>query len=73
MPDNDVTDLLKFAHEDRPVDFKAAFHDVMQNKISAAIDARKENIAQNMMDGQSEEEDVEVDLVDEPDIDSDEE
>jgi len=76
MPEYDVVDLLKFAHENKPGDFQSAFQDVMQDKISAALDAKKEVIAQQMMNGAEEEEDdedLDLDLDDEPEFDSEEE
>lgn len=76
MPEYDVVDLLKAAHENKPNDFQAAFQGVMQDKISAALDAKKEVIAQQMMNGAEEEEgdeDLDLDLDDEPEFDSEEE
>jgi hypothetical protein len=78
MAEYDVVDLLKFAHENKPNDFQSAFQGVMQDKISAALDAKKEVIAQQMMNGAEEEEeiDIEIDdevLDDEPEVDSAEE
>jgi len=76
MAEYDVVDLLKAAHENKPNDFQAAFQGVMQNKISAALDAKKEVIAQQMMNGAEEEEgdeDLDLDLDDEPEFDSEEE
>lgn len=78
MAEYDVVDLLKAAHENRPNDFQTAFQGVMQDKISAALDAKKEVIAQQMMNGTEEEEgdedlDLDLDLDDEPEFDSEEE
>ena len=74
MPEYDVVDLLKAAHENKPNDFQAAFQGVMQDKISAALDAKKEVIAQQMMNGAEEGEGNEdLDLDDEPEFDSEEE
>lgn len=76
MAEYDVVDLLKAAHENKPNDFQAAFQGVMQDKISAALDAKKEVIAQQMMNGAEEEEgdeDLDLDLDDEPEFDSEEE
>lgn len=75
MAEHDVVDLLKFAHENKPNDFRSAFQDVLQDKISAALDAKREDIAQQMMNSAEEEGDVDLDdetLDDEP-IDSAEE
>jgi len=74
MAEHSVVDLLKHAHENEPNDFKDAFQSVMQDKLGAAIDARREVIAQQMMNGAEEEDlDLDVDLDDEPEIDSAEE
>jgi len=78
MAEYDVVDLLKAAHENKPNDFQAAFQGVMQDKISAALDAKKEVIAQQMMNGAEEEEEIDIevedeDLDDEPEVDSAEE
>jgi len=78
MAEYDVVDLLKFAHENKPNDFQSAFQGVMQDKISAALDAKKEVIAQQMMNGAEEEEDIDIEiddevLDDEPEVDSAEE
>jgi len=78
MAEYDVVDLLKFAHENKPNDFQSAFQGVMQDKISAALDAKKEVIAQQMMNGAAEEEDIDIEiddevLDDEPEVDSAEE
>lgn len=76
MAEHDVIDLLKAAHENKPNDFQSAFQGVMQDKISAALDAKREVIAQQMMNGAEEEEEIDdedFDLDDEPEFDSAEE
>ena len=74
MAEHSVVDLLKHAHENQPNDFQTAFQDIMQDKISAAIDAKREDIAQQMMNGTEEEAlDLDVDLDDEPESHSAEE
>jgi len=72
---SDVVDLLKFAHENKPVDFQAAFQNVMKDKIGNALAAKKEVIAQNMMNNSEEEDEVDddLDLNDELEFDSEEE
>jgi len=72
---SDVVDLLKFAHENKPVDFQAAFQNVMKDKIGNALAAKKEVIAQNMMNNSEEEDEVDddLDLDDELEFDSEEE
>ena len=60
-----VTDLLNFAHEQKPLDFEAAFKSVMADKMVAAIDAKKLEIASSLYSSaeESEEETVEADDV----------
>ena len=43
-----VTDLLGFAHEQKPMDFENAFKSVMADKLVAAIDAKKLEIASSL-------------------------
>ena len=69
MSDHNITDLLKSAHENQPANFKSAFQDLMQDKITNAIDAKRDVIAQEMMNGPSNEEDLDLDF----ESDSDEE
>ena len=69
MSDHNITDLLKSAHENQPANFKSAFQDLMQDKIANAIDAKRDVIAQEMMNGPSEEEDLDLDLDFESDSD----
>lgn len=72
---SDVVDLLKFAHENKPVDFQSAFQDVMKDKIGKALAAKKEVIAQNMVNDSEEEDEVDddLDLDDESEFDNEEE
>lgn len=48
MSDYTVTDLIKYSIEQKPVDFEAAFNDLIADKIQSAVDARKVEIAQGM-------------------------
>jgi hypothetical protein len=73
MSDYNITDLLKSAHENQPANFKSAFQDLMQDKITNAIDAKRDVIAQEMMNGPSNEEDLDLDLDLDFESDSDEE
>jgi hypothetical protein len=64
MPEYSVLDLLKFSNEGKPQDFKTAFDDVMQDRISNAIDVRRDAVTDQMFNGADEEEieaEVEVD------------
>ena len=69
MPEYSVLDLLKFSNEGKPQDFKTAFDDVMQDRISNAIDVRRDAVTDQMFNGTDEEE-VEVEAEAELDADA---
>ena len=69
MPEYSVLDLLKFSNEGKPQDFKTAFDDVMQDRISNAIDVRRDAVTDQMFNGADEEE-VEVEAEAELDADA---
>lgn len=46
MPD--VSDLIYYAAQQQPADFETTFKDIMLDKVAAAIDARKMEVAQAM-------------------------
>jgi hypothetical protein len=69
MPEYSVLDLLKFSNEGKPQDFKTAFDDVMQDRISNAIDVRRDAVTDQMFNG-AEEEEVEVEAEAELDADA---
>lgn len=69
MPEYSVLDLLKFSNEGKPQDFKTAFDDVMQDRISNAIDVRRDAVTDQMFNGADEEE-VEVEAEVEVDADA---
>lgn len=64
VQDYNIADLLKFAHEGKPNDFSQAFDAVAKDRIGLAIDARREEIANQMMNGVEEEEIEEFDTED---------
>lgn len=53
MEDNkyNVSDLIVSAVEQKPVEFETAFNDIMTDKIAAAVDEYRNNVAQNMFNG----------------------
>lgn len=69
MPEYSVLDLLKFSNEGKPQDFKTAFDDIMQDRISNAIDVRRDAVTDQMFNGADEEE-VEVEAEAELDADA---
>jgi len=69
-----VTDLLNFAHEQKPLDFENAFKGVMADKMMAAIDAKKLEIASSLYSSTEETNDEEeTDEADEIENESEEE
>ena len=48
MSDYMIRDLIKYSVEQKPVDFEQAFGSLISDKLQAAVDARKLEIAQNM-------------------------
>jgi hypothetical protein len=62
-----VADLIKFSSNQKPIDFEDAFKAVIQNKVAAAIENKKNEIAQNMFGNPSDEvetdDDIETDEV----------
>jgi hypothetical protein len=41
-----IKDMIMSAYEKKPTDFKQAFHDEMANRLSAAIDRKRIEVAQ---------------------------
>lgn len=62
-----IADIIKASHEGKPIDVANAFNDVIQAKMAAALDARKEELANSLYgsdehdDDDSEESDVDAD------------
>ena len=54
-----VADIIKGAHESKPADVETAFNNVIADKMAAAIEARRQEIASSIYG--SSEDDVEVD------------
>lgn len=66
-----IADIIKASYEEKPVDVQAAFNDIMQTKMAAAIDAKRYEITNNMY-GSSEEDDEDFEY-DESEVEADEE
>ena len=72
-----IADIIKAAHDGRPVDAADAFNNVIQSKMAAAIDARRDELA-NSLYGSAEDnnetdddiEDVEADDDNDYDLDN---
>jgi len=67
-----VTDLLNFAHEQKPLDFETAFKSVMADKMVAAIDAKKLEVASSLYSSAEESEEEETVEADDVEIESEE-
>jgi len=50
-----MNDLVKFSIEQKPVDFRQAFDDLISDKLQAAVDNKKLEIAQSMFNAPEEE------------------
>jgi hypothetical protein len=61
----DVTDLLQFASDHKPAEFETAFNNIMTDKITAAVNDKKIEIAKRMFNQQH-------DIADDTDEDSEE-
>jgi len=65
-----IADIIKASYEEKPVDVQAAFNDIMQTKMAAAIDAKRDEIASTMY-GSSEEDEEDFEY-DESEVEADE-
>lgn len=64
-----IADIIKAAHDGSPVDVQNAFNDVIQAKMAAALEARREQLAQSLYDS----DEVEDDELDDSDVEVDDE
>lgn len=57
MEDNKYTmnDLVRFSAEQKPLDFRQAFDELISDKLQAAVDNKKLEIAQSMFSAPEEE------------------
>ncbi len=61
-----VADLINFSSNQKPLEFAATFKELMQNRIAAAIENKKIEVAQAMfnpveVEDESDEDEVEID------------
>ena len=65
-----VNDMVDAVNQENPTEFKAAFNNVMKDKISAALMAKRDELATSTFDSNV---DINMadDEIDEPDIDED--
>lgn len=57
MSDDAIEDMMSHVLERQPDQFNAAFNDAMLERIAAALDAKKQEVAQNYFNSSGEEED----------------
>lgn len=52
MPDTDrdprISDLIGFALDGKPVEFQNTFNDIVSDRLTVAVDARKTEVAQSV-------------------------
>lgn len=70
--DQRLTDLVNFALDKKPVEFQQAFDDVVTDRISVAVDARKQEIARGIFGGPQEVETIEAPPQEEEETDGEE-
>ena len=61
-----VQDLVKFSHNQQPIDFENAFNDILTYKLADAVGAKKQEMAQGIFP------DEDQDISDEAEEDSEE-
>lgn len=71
MADSAVHDLIKYAIQEKPLDFEAALTDILAGRAHDAVDAMKSDLAAQLLDGPEEDEpedepEVEAGLDNEP-------
>jgi hypothetical protein len=57
-----ISDLISYSYGQQPIEFQAAFNTIMNDKIAAAVNNKKLEVAQNMFSDQPPSEDYESDL-----------
>jgi hypothetical protein len=55
-----VQDLISLSYEQKPIEFQQAFNDLLSDRIAAAVDARKVEIASSLYSGETDEEEETV-------------
>lgn len=63
----ELNDLVMAAVEQKPLDFEAAFNDLVVDRIRTAIETKKVEVAQQMYGYEPE---IEYDAVEEPDLET---
>lgn len=65
-----VADLISHSFNQQPIEFQATFNAIMSDKLTAAIDNKKLEVAQSMFSDQAASEDYESAEEDQQDIES---
>lgn len=58
--ENTLTDLIKFSSDQKPIEFGNAFNSLIANRIEAAIDAKKIEVAKGMFNPSLEADDEDI-------------
>lgn len=51
-----ISDLINFSSQQKPIEFENAFNSLMVDRVAAAVDQKKIEVAKSMFSGSSEEE-----------------
>jgi len=54
-----IADLINFSSNQKPLEFGATFNEILRNKVTAAIDTRKTEIASRMFNASEVEDETE--------------
>ena len=57
-----VADLIKFSSIQKPIDFEDAFKAILQDKVTSAIEGKKQQMAMNMFVNPSDDYETEEEL-----------
>lgn len=73
MTDVKVSDLIMHSVEQKPIDFKDTFDTLLKDRLVSAIDAKRQEVAKNLFNPVSDEDDVEEYEDQEQDLESESE
>ena len=73
MTDVKVSDLIMHSIEQKPIDFKDTFDTLLKDRLVSAIDAKRQEVAKNLFNPVSDEDDVEEYEDQEQDLESESE
>jgi hypothetical protein len=73
VTDVKVSDLIMHSVEQKPIDFKDTFDTLLKDRLVSAIDAKRQEVAKNLFNPVSDEDDVEEYEDQEQDLESESE